>query len=60
MKDLPEGYSDLLGWYEDWCAVGANRAIEADALLSLAGSGRKLWAGEHADGYVERLRAGWK
>ncbi len=60
MKDLPPGYSDLLTWYENWCAREANRAMEADPLLSLAGSGRKLWAEEHADGYVERLRAGWK
>ena len=60
MKDLPQGCSDLLAWYEDWCAMEANRAIEADPLLSLIGSGRRLWADEHADGYVDRLRAGWE
>jgi len=58
--DLPYGYSDLLIWYEDWCALASNRAVEDDPLLSLKGSGRKLWAEEHADGYVDRLRAGWK
>jgi hypothetical protein len=58
--DMPEGYRELLKWYEDWCAVETNRAIENDPLLSLAGSGRQLWSQEHADGYVDRLRAGWK
>lgn len=59
-NDLPSGYGGLLTWYEDWCAQAANRAVENDPLLSLAGSGRHLWAEEHADGYVDRLRAGWK
>jgi hypothetical protein len=58
--DLPYGYSGLLTWYEDWCALAASRAVESDPLLSLKGSGRKLWAEEHADGYVDRLRAGWR
>ena len=30
-----------------------------DLLLSLRGSGRALWADEHADVYVGRLREGW-
>lgn len=58
--DLPHAYCVLLTWYEDWCAQAANRAVENDLLISLAGSGRHLWAEEHADGYVDRLRAGWK
>jgi hypothetical protein len=29
-------------------------------LLSLRGSGKKLWADEHADEYVRRLREGWE
>jgi hypothetical protein len=60
MKDLPHGYTDLLTWYEDWCAQATNRAVENDPLLSLVGSGRELWTEEHADLYVDRLRAGWK
>lgn len=58
-NDLPSGYADLLAWYEDWCALAADRAVENDPLISLVGSGRHLWAEEHADGYVDRLRAGW-
>jgi hypothetical protein len=33
--------------------------IEDDPLLALRGSGRDLWADEHADEYVRRLREGW-
>ncbi|MGB2678702.1 MAG: hypothetical protein WAN12_16585 [Candidatus Acidiferrum sp.] len=59
-KDLPDTYTGLLTWYEDWCALEASRAIESDPLISLVGSGRHIWAEEHADGYVDRLRASWK
>jgi hypothetical protein len=34
--------------------------FSSDPLLALYGSGRKLWADEHADEYVKRLREGWK
>ena len=31
-------------------------ASAGDTLLKLRGSGRKLWANEHADEYIRRLR----
>jgi hypothetical protein len=31
-----------------------------DPLLALCGSGRHLWADEHADEYINRLREGWE
>ena len=31
-----------------------------DPLLALYGSGKSLWAKEHADEYVARLREGWE
>jgi hypothetical protein len=31
-----------------------------DPLLALYGSGKKLWAEEHADEYVAKLREGWR
>lgn len=34
--------------------------IQNDPLLGLRGSGRELWADEHADEYVHRLREGWE
>jgi len=59
-QDLPSAYADLLVWYDEWCtAMAKSRALD-DPLLALAGSGRKLWADEHADDYVQRLREGWE
>jgi hypothetical protein len=36
------------------------RSSENDPLLALRGSGKELWADEHADEYVRRLREGWE
>lgn len=60
IDDVPEPYRDLLDWYRDWSAKAADRAMEEDPLLSLRGSGKDLWADEHADEYVRRLREGWE
>lgn len=58
-EGLPAAYSGLLSWYRDW-ADSFNQSAQGDPLLLLRGSGRKLWAGEHADAYVRRLREGWE
>jgi hypothetical protein len=57
-RDVPEAYRHLLDWYETGYAREGSRA-QADPLLALRGSGRHLWAEEHADDYVKRLREGW-
>ena len=59
-QDMPESHRDLLAWYAEWCSGAARSALAADPLLSLAGSGQHLWADEHADEYVSRLREGWE
>ncbi len=60
-EDLPENwFRGLLAWYSNWCAEAAERAVEDDPLLALYGSGKDLWADEHADEYVKRLREGWE
>ena len=59
-EDLPENFKGLLSWYRDWCANATTRAIDEDPLLALYGSGKDLWAEEHSDEYVRRLREGWK
>lgn len=59
-QDLPEKYRSLLRWYEEWSRSRAGGPPRFDALLSLRGSGRDLWAHEHADEYVKRLREGWE
>jgi hypothetical protein len=59
-EDLLYAYSGLLNWYRDWCSIAVGKAEEGDPLLALRGSGRDLWADEHADEYVRRLREGWE
>ena len=59
-EDIPAKYGPLLDWYaREFVPRGISRA-ENDPLLALRGSGRKLWADEHADEYVSRLREGWE
>src|SRR2546421_1423664 len=59
-EDMPHGYEGLLKWYEGWSAAAVSAASKADPLLALRGSGKHLWADEHADNYVRRLREGWE
>ena len=59
-EDLPYGFNGLLAWYHDWCLAARSNAPENDPLLFLRGSGKHLWAKEHADDYVRRLREGWE
>jgi hypothetical protein len=58
-EDIPSKYHALLDWYNaEYVQIKAN--AQTDPLLSLRGSGKKIWAGEHADEYVRRLREGWE
>jgi hypothetical protein len=43
----------------DWTSDLFTAAPEPDPLLSLRGSGKHLWADEHSDDCVRRLREGW-
>jgi hypothetical protein len=58
---LPEPYRPLLAWYRE-VYVGRAPASSgpADLLLALRGSGRRLWADEAPDAYVQRLREDWR
>lgn len=59
-EQIPEKYRDLLDWYAGWSQTSPREIpaedIENDPLLRLRGSGRHIWADEHADEYVENLR----
>lgn len=57
---LPPAYADLLDWYRDWSVSETRDSKQEDPLLSLRGSGKRLWSKEHADEYVRRLREGWE
>jgi hypothetical protein len=60
IEDMPSEYALLLDWYRDWSQDSAEDRIKNDPLLALRGSGKELWADEHADEYVRRLREGWE
>jgi hypothetical protein len=59
-EDIPSEYAALLDWYRDWAQDSEEERIKNDPLLALRGSGKELWADEHADEYVRRLREGWE
>lgn len=59
-QDMPESYADLLRWYSGWSEEQTRNHLKNDPLLSLRGSGKHIWADEHADEYVRRLREGWE
>ncbi len=59
-EEMPHGYEGLLNWYSEWSAHAVAVTAKTDPLLFLRGSGRELWANEHADDYVRRLREGWE
>ncbi len=53
-------YTDIFKWYQEYKRAWTERKIQADPLMALYGSGEELWADEHADEYVKRLREGWQ
>ncbi len=57
LEEMPNGYRELIGWYQDWCA---QMRPATDPLLEMAGAGKTLWDDEPADKYVRRLREGWE
>ncbi|MGA7856391.1 MAG: hypothetical protein WCA11_00575 [Terracidiphilus sp.] len=59
-EEIPHKYWPLLDWYETWSKQSARADSpinwEDDPLIRLIGSGKHIWADEHADEYVNRLR----
>ena len=58
-SDIPPKYHALLDWYEEWNRTASPNQpanYEDDPLIRLIGSGKHIWADEHADEYVENLR----
>ena len=58
-QDIPQRYHSLLDWYATWSRktpISDEVNFDDDPLLRLIGSGRHIWADEHADQYVENLR----
>jgi len=59
-EDIPSKYANLLDWVREWNQGAVEDKIKNDPLLALYGSGKDLWADEHADVYIRRLREGWE
>ena len=59
-EEIPSRYAPLLNWYADWSQDSVEERIKNDPLLALYGDGKDLWADEHADQYVRRIREGWE
>jgi hypothetical protein len=58
--DLPDQYAPLLDWYRtQYSPAPESHGADGDPILSLRGLGRGIWAGEHPDQYVARLRSDW-
>jgi hypothetical protein len=59
-EEIPRQYWQLLDWYETWIKEAhtpdAPINLDDDPLIRLIGSGKHIWADEHADEYVENLR----
>jgi hypothetical protein len=58
-QEIPKRYHSLLDWYENWsrdASLPQALNYEDDPLIRLIGSGKQIWADEHADEYVENLR----
>ncbi len=59
LRELDPKYFALVTWArERYEASGENENKFAE-LLALAGSGKEIWADEHADEYIDRLRSDW-
>ena len=59
-EHIPLEYAPLLNWYKQWNRDSVEERIKIDPLLALRGSGKHIWADEHADEYIRRLREGWE
>jgi hypothetical protein len=60
VAEIPPNYAHLLDWYREWNKDNIQDRIKNDPLLALRGSGTHIWADEHADEYIRRLREGWE
>jgi hypothetical protein len=58
--ELPEKYHELLDWYRRDYIPRDAQTTARDPLLELRGSGKDIWADEHADEYLRHLRGGWE
>ena len=59
VQDVGMAFFTLIAWARVRYDKSGERKHKFAELLALAGSGKELWADEHADEYVARLRSNW-
>ena len=59
LKDVAPEFIPLIEWAMHRYDSSDERESFYDKLLALVGSGKHIWADEHADEYVARLRSDW-
>jgi hypothetical protein len=57
---VPREYRGLVHWARERFGTSPIDASPLSELRALRGSGRDIWSDEHADTYVNRLRAEWQ
>lgn len=60
LEDIDPVFHSIVIWAQQrFDSSGASRG-RYDSLLALKGTGKHIWADEHADEYVARLRSDWE
>ncbi|MBI1333316.1 MAG: hypothetical protein GC165_10605 [Armatimonadetes bacterium] len=60
LADIDPEFFELVEWAKQRYESSGRAKSKFSGLLGLAGTGRELWANEHADEYVARLRSDWE
>lgn len=59
-EDLPERYRHLVAWAKkQYSQHSSQRSRWLEGIFQMRGLGKKLWAGQDADAYVDQLRREW-
>ena len=59
LQNIDIKFHDLIIWAIHRYDTSGPRSGRYDSLLALEGTGQHIWADEHADEYVARLRSDW-
>ena len=59
-EEVPERYRHLIDWAQkQYARQKSDRGRWLEGVFQMRGLGKKLWAGQDADAYVNQLRRDW-